>query len=207
MKPEELKRLEDLYAFERERYAQGSRGIVGLDEVGRGSIAGPVTVGACILPEFLPIEFLNDSKKLTPRRREKVAEELRAAGVSYAIRSVSPQDIDAIGIAGALRRAMREALEALEGRFDTVLIDGNPLGVGAHEISIVKGDAKIACISAASVLAKVARDEYMSQQAELYPEYAWDSNKGYASAAHIEAIRVHGLTPLHRSTFCKNFIE
>lgn len=207
LKEKEIERLNTLYAYERELYAQGMCAVAGLDEVGRGPVAGPVSVGACILPDQPLVEFLNDSKKVTEKRREKVAAELKALGVPYAVEHVSPEEIDRIGIVVALQTAMRRAVAALSVKPDAVLLDGNPLNLGVHEISIVKGDAKIACISAASILAKVERDALMRDYDEKYPQYGFASNKGYASAAHIEAIKEHGLCPIHRVSFCQNFLN
>ena len=207
MNETEQKRLEALYAFETKLYNEGSCAVAGLDEVGRGPVAGPVSVGACILPNQPFIEFLNDSKKVTEIRREKVAAELKNLGVPYAVEHISPQEIDQIGIIASLQKAMRRALENLSVKPDVVLLDGNPLNLGVREISIVKGDAKVACISAASILAKVERDALMKSYDETYPGYGFASNKGYASAAHIEAIKEKGLCPIHRVTFCQNFIQ
>ena len=203
----EKKRLDRLYAFERDLYEQGACAVAGVDEVGRGPVAGPVSVGACILTNQPMIEFLNDSKKVTEKRRMKVAAELKALGVPYAIEHIAPEIIDEIGIVAALQTAMRRAVEALPIMPDTVLLDGNPLNLGMNEISVVKGDAKIACISAASILAKVERDELMKRYDDLYPEYGFASNKGYASASHIAAIKSCGLSPIHRVSFCQNFTQ
>lgn len=207
MKDIELARLVRLYSIESELYSNGAVVVAGLDEVGRGSVAGPLTVGACILIDQPMIEFLNDSKQLTERRRFKVAEALKESNAIYATAHVQPEIIDSIGIVASLKRAMKEALAALSPAPDTVLLDGNELGLGVNEICIVKGDTKVACIAAASVLAKVERDDIMRKFDNLYPEYELGSNKGYASAGHILAIKKHGLTPIHRATFCKNFLE
>lgn len=207
LKEKEIERLNTLYAYERKLYAQGMSAVAGLDEVGRGPVAGPVSVGACILQDQPMIEFLNDSKKVTEKRREKIAAELKELGVPYSVQHIAPEEIDRIGIVKALQTAMKRAVEALCVNPDAVLLDGNPLNLGVHEISIVKGDAKVACISAASILAKVERDELMRSYDELYPEYGFSSNKGYASAAHIAAIKEHGLCPIHRVSFCQNFVN
>lgn len=207
MKSAEIERLTSLYCYEVGLHAQGAIAIAGLDEVGRGSVAGPLSVGACILKDEPLIEYLNDSKKLTPKRRELVAREIKETGAIYAIAHVEPSEIDRIGMSAALKRAMIEAVRGLSITPDAVLLDGNPLGLGFNEINIIKGDAKIACIAAASVLAKTTRDAMMVAFDEHYPEYGFSSNKGYASASHIAAIKKYGLSPLHRVTFCKNFIE
>lgn len=207
MKSAEIERLMSLYSYESGLRAQGAIAVAGLDEVGRGSVAGPLSVGACILEDEPLIEYLNDSKKLTSKRREIVACELKETGAIYAIAHVEPSEIDRIGMSAALKRAMVEAVGGLLKTPDTVLLDGNPLGLGFNEINIVKGDAKIACIAAASVLAKTTRDAMMVAYDDQYPEYGFSSNKGYASASHIAAIKKYGLSPLHRATFCKNFTE
>lgn len=207
MKDSELLRLHELYAIESDLYAKGAVAVAGLDEVGRGSVAGPLTVGACILTDKPMIEFLNDSKQLTEKRRGVVSQALKDCGAIYSTAHVQPDVIDSIGIVASLKRAMTEALSGLAVNPDTVLLDGNELGLGVNEISIVKGDTKVACIAAASVIAKVERDDIMRQFDNLYPEFEFGSNKGYASAGHILAIKKYGLTPLHRASFCKNFVE
>lgn len=207
LKPEEQKRLEQLYLFESDLYAKGAISVAGLDEVGRGSVAGPLSVCACVLQEPLYIEFLNDSKKLTALRREKVSAALKEMGAIYCVVHIEPKEIDDMGISASLRKAMSEAIIGLAKKPDTVLLDGNPLGISPNEISVVKGDEKIACIAAASVLAKVERDEIMIRFDELYPGYGFASNKGYASAAHIKAIEEMGLSPVHRESFCQNFMQ
>lgn len=206
MKEVERIRLVELYSVERESYETGFLAVAGVDEVGRGSLAGPVSAGACILPRGPLIEHLNDSKKLSPKRRESVAEAVRQVATSWAVAHVDSADVDRIGISEALRIAMRDALSQLSPTPDLVLLDGRPLGLGFHERTIVKGDATIAAISAASVLAKVERDRLMVELGERFPGYGLDTNKGYGSAAHIDAIRAIGLSPVHRRSFCTNFL-
>lgn len=203
----EQTRLIQLYEFESQLYEQGALFVAGIDEVGRGSVAGPLTVCACVLRDVAHIEYLNDSKKLTAKRRDKVSQALKDAGAIYSIAHVDVETIDHDGISSSLRDAMRIAVADLPVRADTILLDGNPLGLGVNEQSIVKGDEKIACIAAASVIAKVTRDNLMIELDEKYPEYEFASNKGYASAAHIQAIKKHGLSPVHRVSFCSNFLE
>lgn len=205
MKEAERIRLTALYSAERDAYDSGYISVAGVDEVGRGSLAGPVSAGACILPRGPLIEFLNDSKKLAAKRRESVAEAVRHIAISWAVAHVDACEVDRIGISEALRVAMREALGKLDPTPDLVLLDGRELGLGFHERTIIKGDATIAAISAASVVAKVERDRMMVELDERYPGYGFASNKGYGSAAHIEAIRADGLTPVHRRSFCTNF--
>lgn len=207
MDDREIARLDQLYAYEDDLYARGAVAIAGVDEVGRGPVAGPVSVCACILKDRPLIQYLNDSKQVTEKRREKIALQLIEKGIPYAVEHVSPQFIDEKGIVEALQTAMRRAVSKLSIAPDTILLDGNPLNLGIHEISIVKGDAKVACIAAASILAKVERDALMRHYDELYPAYGFASNKGYASAAHIRAIKEVGICPIHRVSFCQNFLS
>jgi ribonuclease HII len=168
-------------------------------------------VAAVMLPDELRIEGLNDSKQLSPKKRESLAriisEQATAIGLAY----VAPQDIDAYGITACLKTCFKAALGQVLEQLDDeeglkVLIDGRPLGIDPREQAIVKGDGKIAAIAAASVYAKVHRDALMCKFAQEYPQYHFESNKGYGSAAHIAAIKEHGLCPLHRRSFCTNFI-
>ncbi len=181
--------------------------VLGVDEVGRGAIAGPLVVGAVCLPSGEPIWGLDDSKRLSPQRREILSTEIRRRALAVGIGSVSNDEIDAVGMAVALRMAMRLAIEDTGLDADAVLIDGNPVHVHPREHTIVKGDARVACIAAASIVAKVWRDALMVDYSAEYPGYHLDECKGYASADHIAAIKAHGLTPIHRSSFCGNFLE
>lgn len=200
----ERDRVLGMYALQQEL---GGTGVVlGIDEVGRGSIAGPLTVCAVALPAE-PIWGLNDSKQLSPQRREELACTIAERALAIGIAHIPPESIDAVGMATCLRMAMAQAIEDSGVEPDAVLIDGNPVHVHEREICVVKGDARIACIAAASICAKVCRDELMCQYAEQYPAYHLDQCKGYASAEHIAAIREFGLTPIHRATFCGNFLE
>ncbi|HIY83975.1 ribonuclease HII [Rubneribacter sp.] len=208
----ERARLEGLYAFEHDLAAShGGRSIAGLDEAGRGPLAGPLAVGAVILPAEPRIEGLDDSKRLAPAERERVAERVKEQAVAWAVEYVEACDIDACGMAASLVTAFRRALARVEEAagiaVDVVLVDGNPLRMDAREVNVVKGDARCASIAAASIVAKVERDAVMLRYAEEYPEYGFDSCKGYASPAHIEAIRRHGLTPIHRASFCTAFTQ
>lgn len=181
--------------------------IVGVDEVGRGAIAGPLTVAAVCLPDEPRIEGINDSKQLTPERREALSVQIAEVALAIGIAHVEPASIDAVGMATALRMAMAQAIEGTGLDPDRVLIDGNPVHVHPKELCIVKGDARIACIAAASIVAKVARDALMVAYDEVYPGYHLASCKGYGSAEHIAAIKERGLTPIHRASFCGNFLE
>lgn len=201
----ERERVRAMYQLQ-DQLAQGGVAL-GLDEVGRGSIAGPLTVCAVALPAEPLIWGLNDSKQLTPARREVLAVQVAEHALAIGIAHIEPASIDAVGMACALRMGMTRAIEASGIEPDAVLIDGNPVHVHPREICIVKGDAQVACIAAASIVAKVTRDAMMVAYARDYPAYHLDACKGYGSAEHIAAIREHGLTPLHRVSFCGNFVK
>ncbi|MCI2241827.1 ribonuclease HII [Adlercreutzia faecimuris] len=206
----ERERLAGLYGFERALAdARGASVVVGLDEVGRGPLAGPLAVGAVILGPGEPIAGLNDSKQLRPEAREAVAAEVRERALAWAVRYVEPAEIDAAGMTACLVTAFRRALAAVEEtvRADLVLLDGNPLRLDPREANVVKGDGRCASIAAASVVAKVERDRLMEAYDTEYPGYGLAENKGYASPSHIAAIREHGLTPIHRASFCTAFAQ
>jgi len=210
---------EALFAYEKELYDQGARIIVGIDEVGRGALAGPVTAAAVVLGhDWQPLAGLRDSKQLTAKQRTEIAQLLSAKDAAepvhaFHIAHVDASYIDDYGIMPALHSAMISAAEGVAAILppdyivDRVLVDGLPVNLFDNEEAIIKGDAKIACIAAASVLAKVARDELMIELSQEYPDYAFDSNKGYASAAHQKAIAEKGLSPIHRKSFCQNFLQ
>ena len=196
-----------LAMYELQRELAGGGMALGVDEVGRGAIAGPLTVCAVALPDEPIIWGLNDSKQLTPLRRETLAAQVAEHALAIGIAHIEPASIDAVGMACALRMGMAQAIEAAGIEADAVLIDGNPVHVHPREVTLVKGDARVACIAAASIFAKVTRDAMMVAYAEDHPLYHLDSCKGYASAEHIAAIREHGLSELHRVSFCGNFLE
>lgn len=198
-------RVDGMYELMRELGGEGV--VVGVDEVGRGSVAGPLTVCAVCLPDTPRIWGLNDSKKLTPAKREALAVQISDAARAIGICHIAPERIDEIGMARALREAVAGAVADTGLTPDCVLMDGNPLGAVPNERDVVKGDAKIACIAAASIVAKVTRDEMMVEYASEYPAYHLAESKGYASAEHIAAIKEHGLSPIHRVSFCGNFLE
>lgn len=181
--------------------------VVGVDEVGRGSIAGPLTVCAVQLPAEPVVWGVNDSKQLTPARREVLAESIAEVALGIGICHIPPERIDEVGMAHALREAVAGAVSDLGLQPDCVLMDGNPLGAVPNEVDVVHGDAKVACIAAASIVAKVTRDHLMVSLDAAYPAYHLAECKGYGSAEHIAAIRAHGLTPIHRVSFCGNFLE
>lgn len=198
----EAGRLEALYQLEDELRRQDYVAIAGLDEVGRGALAGPLTVGACILPPSPQIVGLDDSKRLSPPKRQEVADRVREVAIAYAVVHVPASDVDSVGLASALKRAMIEAVERLGAPVDHVLVDGNPVSLFAVETAIVGGDRKVAAISAASVVAKVERDALMRAYDADYPEYGFSIHKGYGTREHLQAIAAHGPCPLHRLSFC-----
>lgn len=203
----EQERLESLYSYQNE-LAQG-RIVVGLDEVGRGPLAGPLTVGAVILPQDPLIHGLNDSKKIAEEKRDHIANEIKRIALAWSVIHIEPDAIDAVGMASSLRMAFMRAIAQIETQIQPgmILLDGNPMHLDDREKNVIKGDSKCASIAAASVIAKVERDSLMREYAKEFPEYHFDSCKGYASSEHIEAIKRHGLTPLHRKTFCTSFMQ
>lgn len=201
----ERERVHGMYELMREMGGPGI--VVGVDEVGRGSIAGPLTVGAVALPDEPEIAGLNDSKQITPERREALAAQIADVAIAIGIFHVEPAAIDAVGMAQALRQAMAGAIRETGVEPDRVLIDGNPMHVHPREKTLVKGDARVACIAAASIVAKVTRDSMMVAYDEEYPGYHLAQSKGYASPEHIAAIKERGLSPIHRVSFCGNFLE
>ena len=198
--------MSELWNYEHACYDEGYDLVCGVDEAGRGPLAGPVCAAAVILPRDLQIEGLNDSKKLTDKRRRALFDVITAQAVSYGIAFASEQEIDEINILQATFLAMRRALDQLSVRPAIVLIDGNrETDFGLPVRTIVKGDSLSANIAAASVLAKVTRDDFMLEQAQRYPQYGFDIHKGYGTRAHYEALRQHGPCPIHRRSFLKKF--
>lgn len=201
----ERRRMEDMYIYER-KYADFSC-ICGIDEVGRGPLAGPVVAGAVILPKNCDILYLNDSKKLTEKKREALYDEIMEKAVATGIGIVSPARIDEINILQATYEAMRMAIANLKVQPDLLLNDAVTIPeVDIRQVPIIKGDAKSASIAAASIIAKVTRDRLMVEYESVLPGYGFASNKGYGSAMHIQAIKELGPTPIHRATFIKNFV-
>ena len=202
---EEKRRMENMYIYER-KYADFQY-ICGIDEVGRGPLAGPVVAGAVILPKDCDILYLNDSKKLSEKMRETLYDEIMEKAVATGIGIIGPQRIDEINILQATYEAMRMAIGNLKVRPDLLLNDAVTIPeVNIRQVPIIKGDAKSASIAAASIIAKVTRDRLMVQYEEVLPGYGFAGNKGYGSAAHIQAIQEKGPTPIHRQSFIKNFI-
>ncbi|MCM1104625.1 MAG: ribonuclease HII [Clostridium sp.] len=201
----ECARMETMFSYERE-YAEYSF-ICGIDEVGRGPLAGPVVAGAVILPKDCGLLYLNDSKQLSAKKREELYPQIMEQAVAVGIGSVSPERIDEINILQATYEAMREAISQLSVSPDLLLNDAVTIPqITIRQVPIIKGDAKSASIAAASIVAKVTRDRLMAQYDEVYPEYGFASNVGYGAAAHIEALKKYGPTPIHRRTFIKNFV-
>ena len=201
----ELARTEKMKSFEKE-YASYSY-ICGIDEVGRGPLAGPVVAGAVILPKDCDILYLNDSKQLSEKKREELYDVIMEKAVSTGLGFVSPERIDQINILQASYEAMREAIAKLSPQPDLLLNDAVTIPkVAIRQVPIIKGDAKSISIAAASIIAKVTRDRLMVQYDSVFPEYGFASNKGYGAAAHIEALRKYGPTPIHRRSFIKNLL-
>ena len=194
--------------YERALLAKGVQYIAGVDEVGRGPLAGPVVCAAVIMPldDKSIIVGVDDSKKLSAKKRETLAEEIKKRALAYTIVEVSEKEIDEINILEATKLGMKKALETLEIAPQSVLTDGNmTLDIDFPQKSVIGGDALCYSIGAASIIAKVYRDKMMDEYAKEYPQYAFDSNKGYGTAAHIQAIKEYGLCPIHRRTFTKKF--
>lgn len=202
---QERERLAVMHRFE-DKYAAYTY-ICGVDEAGRGPLAGPVVAGAVILPEDVEILYLNDSKKLSAARRDQLYEEIKEKAVAWAVGMASPERIDEINILQATYEAMQDAVAQLMPTPDLLLVDAVHIpNVIQKQVGIVKGDAKSVSIAAASIMAKVTRDRLMIQMDELYPEYGFAGHKGYGSKEHIQAIKQYGPCPIHRRSFIKNFV-
>lgn len=202
----ELLRLEAMKEFEN-KYRDFSF-ICGIDEAGRGPLAGPVVAGAAILPKDCTILYLNDSKKLSEKRREELFLEIKEKALAWNVGMASPERIDEINILQATYEAMRQAVTGLLPAPQILLNDAVTIPeISIKQIPIIKGDAKSVSIAAASILAKVTRDHMMLEYDKLYPEYGFAKHKGYGTAAHIAALKELGPTPIHRKTFIKNFVS
>lgn len=200
----ERDRIEALCAYEKEYADYGF--ICGIDEVGRGPLAGPVVAGAVILPKDCRILYINDSKQLSEKKREELYDVIMREAVACAVGYATPERIDEINILQATYQAMREAISKLDPMPDLLLNDAVTIpGVAIKQVPIIKGDAKSISIGAASIIAKVTRDRLMCEYDKLYPEFGFAGNKGYGSAAHIEALKKYGPSPIHRRSFIKNF--
>ena len=209
MKEKEIERLNLLKAEELKLYENNINYICGIDEAGRGPLAGPVVVGAVILPKDSFIEGVNDSKKISEKKREKIYEQILEEAISYSVGIVDQKTIDEINILNATKLAVKIALEGLKQRPDVIMVDAltNMDTLGIPYISVVKGDAKNYSIAAASIIAKVTRDRIMKEWDEIYPIYGFAKHKGYGTAEHIRIIKENGPCILHRRSFIKNFVK
>lgn len=195
------------YTYEHNAYLRGFTAVCGIDEAGRGPLAGPVCAAAVLLPEGLVIDGLNDSKKLSEKKRELLFPVIQENALAFGIGFADEKEIDEINILQATFLAMRRAFDAMQRRCDHVLVDGNrmpPMPVPGE--TVVKGDAKSPSIAAASILAKVSRDRVMLEYAKQYPEYQFEKHKGYGTKAHVEALHAFGPSPIHRRTFLKKIL-
>ncbi len=197
----EQRRLDGLFASQRTLHAQGIDIVAGVDEVGRGALAGPVSAAAVVLSVKTRIAGLNDSKALTPEQRESIAEEIWAVAIAVSVAHVDAGTIDHIGIAAANTQAMRKAILGLATAPGHVIIDGLHVELGVPTTAVVKGDRSVASVAAASIVAKVARDAFMRENDALYPAYGFAQNKGYGTLEHMAIIVEHGPCPLHRMSF------
>ena len=208
MKEKELERLTKLKELEKDLYNKGFKKICGIDEAGRGPLAGPVVVAGVIMPPDSMIEGVNDSKKVSEKKREKLYDLILEEALTYSVAIIGQDVIDEINILNATKQGVTNVVENLEIKPDLILVDAlngiDTLGIPYD--SIIKGDAKCYSIAAASIIAKVTRDRIMREWDNIYPEYGFEKHKGYGTAAHIAAIREHGLCPIHRRSFTKNFI-
>ena len=220
MKEKELERLQQLKKIEEELYMQkGLKTIAGIDEAGRGPLAGPVVVACCLMPRNSMIEGVNDSKKIAEKKREKLYESITEKAISYGVGIIGQTEIDEINILNATKKGLTKAIHEMEEKLkqkpelgiikpDAILVDAlTKIDTdGTPYQSIVHGDAISYSIACSSIIAKVTRDRIMRQWDEIYPQYGFAKHKGYGTAAHIQAIREYGLCPLHRRSFTKNFI-
>lgn len=207
MKDKELERLTQLKQIEKEFYQKGFQKICGIDEAGRGPLAGPVVVAGVIMPQDSMIEGVNDSKKIVEKKREKLYDQIIEEATSYSVAIIGQDTIDEINILQATKQGVTKVVEELQVTPDLILVDALTQ-IDTKKIpydSIIKGDAKCYNIAAASIIAKVTRDRIMRQWDEIYPQYGFAQHKGYGTAKHIENIREYGLCSIHRRSFTKNF--
>ena len=208
IKEKELERLTNLKSMEKELYDKGFEYICGIDEAGRGPLAGPVVVAGVIMPKDSMIEGVNDSKKVSEKKREKLYDVILEEAISYSVAVIGQDVIDEINILNATKQGVTKVVEELDVKPNLILVDAlthiNTKGIPYD--SIIKGDAKCYNIAAASIIAKVTRDRIMREWDEIYPQYGFINHKGYGTAKHIEAIKEYGPCPIHRKTFIKNFV-
>ena len=209
MKEKELERLTKLKEIEKEIYLSGIETICGIDEAGRGPLAGPVVVAAVIMPKDSIIEGVNDSKKVSEKKREVLYQQILDEAIAYGVGIIDQKEIDDLNILNATKKGLTEALKGLKVKPERILVDAlNGIDtLGIPYTSIIKGDAKSYSIAAASIIAKVTRDRIMREWDELYPQYGFEKHKGYGTKMHIDAIKEYGLCPLHRLSFVKNIIS
>ena len=208
MKEKEVERLNKLKEFENKLYKDGIKYIAGIDEAGRGPLAGPVVIGCVIMPQDSFIEYVNDSKKVSETKREMLYDKIKNEAIAWSTGIVWQDEIDEINILNATKKALTMAIDNLKVKPDKIIVDAlDKIETrGIPYISFIKGDAKIYSISAASIIAKVTRDRIMREYDEIYPEYGFSGHKGYGTAKHIQAIKEYGICPLHRRSFVKYFI-
>ena len=209
MKEKEQERLNELKKIDMSVFDEGYKYICGIDEAGRGPLAGPVVVAAVVMPKDSMIEGVNDSKKVSEKKREQLYDQILEEAISYGVGIVDQSEIDRINILNATKAGLTQAVSSMETKPDIILVDAlnNIDTCGVPYRSIIKGDAKSYSIAAASIIAKVTRDRIMRQWDEIYPQYGFEKHKGYGTAAHILAIKENGLCPLHRLSFVKNIIN
>ena len=209
MKEKEEQRLLLLKEKENELRKKGFQYICGIDEAGRGPLAGPVVVASVIMPADSMIEGVNDSKKVSEKKREKIYEQILEEAISYGVAIIGQDEIDEINILNATKKGLTISLQELTQKPDLILVDALN-GIDTMCIpydSLIKGDAKCYSIAAASIIAKVTRDKIMREWDKIYPEYGFEKHKGYGTAAHIAVIKENGLCPIHRKSFTKNFVN
>ncbi len=208
MKEKEEQRLLILKEQEKQLREKGFKAICGIDEAGRGPLAGPVVVASVIMPENSMIEGVNDSKKISEKKREKLYDQILEEAISYGVGIIGQDEIDEINILNATKKALTLSLKELTTKPDLIIVDAlthiDTMGIPYE--SIIKGDAKCYSIASASIIAKVTRDRIMREWDSVYPEYGFIQHKGYGTAKHISAIKEYGLCPIHRKSFTKNFI-
>lgn len=208
MKQEEFERLNNMLEIENRLYEKGYKYICGVDEAGRGPLCGPVVAAAVILKKDDKIEGVNDSKKLSEKKREKLYDEIIKKAIAVGVGVSDVEVIEDINILNATKKAMCEAISNLKIKPEYVLIDGNqPIDISIPFDTVVKGDLKSESIAAASIIAKVTRDRLLREYDKKYPEYGFAKHKGYGTKAHIEAIQKYGLLPVHRPSFCSKFVK
>ena len=208
MKEKELERLTNLKLIEKDLYKKGFKNICGIDEAGRGPLAGPVVVAGVIMPEDSMIEGVNDSKKVSEKKREKLYDLILEEAISYSVAIIWQDVIDDINILNATKKGVTEVVDGLKIKPDLIIVDAlehiDTRGIPYE--SIIKGDAKCYDIASASIIAKVTRDRIMRKYDEMYPQYGFINHKGYGTAKHIAAIKEYGLCPIHRKSFTKNIV-